>query len=133
MRKAFKVAMVFTGAATCAAAFTPAAEAAPATTVRIQPDVVLKNCTIGPRTTSMVFTWFASQHHGPTCIGSGGKPGTVTVNHSFAHGCTGDNFGWTSNGDGFHSPFTWGESAPSGFIAKVHISGHAFDSNTCPT
>ena len=141
MRRAFKVATAFTGAAACAAMFAPGAEAAAATTAKTQivPNTTHKNCTIGPTTTSMVFWWFPSSKHGPTCAGSAGHPGSTTLNHSFSKICTGDNYGWMYTGSGIHWPFSQGsfyptyDFVPGNYIAKVHISGHRDDSLRCST
>ena len=134
MRKAFKVATAFTGAAACAAAFTPAAEAvtAPAPKTQVVPDVVVKNCAIGGPTTSMVFTWSTAAHHGPTCVGSAGVPGTKTLNHFFSAVCTGNNIGWLSSGNGFENHFGAGNKLKEQFVENVHISRHAGGA-TCPT
>ena len=99
MRKAFKVATVFTGAAACTALFAPGAEAATATAGKPQlimlPDTTHKNCTIGPRTTSTVFWWPASKNHGPTCVGGGGDYDVSTSlgGNVFTSYCPGNNFG----------------------------------------
>ena len=103
MRTAFKVATAFTGAAACAAAFTPAAEAAPTTTATaaartqlMMPDTAHHNCTVGPATTSAVFYWPASKHHGPTCVG--GLPNlhvrTSLGGTDFSKMCAGNNSGY---------------------------------------
>jgi hypothetical protein len=138
MRKAFTVATVFTGAAACAAAFTPAAEAAPtARTQVIAPDTAHHNCTVGPATTSAVFYWPASKHHGPTCVG--GSPDvhqrTSLGGTEFSKLCTGNNSGYY---------FVKTLSSPMGFtrghtmdlfgfyVSQVSISQwHGGD--TCPT
>jgi hypothetical protein len=122
MRTAFKVATVFTGAAACAAAFTPAAEAAPTatatTTARTQlvtPDTSHHNCAIGPATKSAVFYWPASKHHGPTCVG--GYPDyhkrTSLGGTDFSKMCAGDNYGIF---------FAVGISSPFGFTPGTHMS-----------
>jgi len=64
MRKAFKVATAFTGAAAAATVFTPAAAMA-ATAL---PDYGPVNCTGGAYTTSVHLNWLGSEHHGPTCF-----------------------------------------------------------------
>jgi hypothetical protein len=143
MRKAFRVTTMFTGAATCAAAFTPGVTALAATTrpQQIEPDTGAKNCAIGTSTTSMVLSWSPRGDHGPTCIGSGGQPGTVNLGGKvFDDYCTGDNYGWFSYSiagqDGFrrslgfiqntHSPLS-----PPLHIYDVHISGHRDDADHC--
>jgi hypothetical protein len=137
MRTAFKVATVFTGAAACAAAFTPAAQAATATTAKtqqIKPDTVKKDCVIGPSTTSMVFYWYSFSNHGPTCVGSAGNPtNTVTLDHSFAGFCTGNNSGWFTSFNGTKIDFKRSQpSWTSGYVGEVHITGHG-GAFRCPT
>jgi hypothetical protein len=95
MRKAFTVATAFTGAAACAALFAPGADAA--TTAKAQPimpGTVHKNCAIGPATTSAVFWWRSTAHHGPTCVG--GSPDfnvpTSLGDNYFASVCPGNNY-----------------------------------------
>jgi hypothetical protein len=105
MRKAFKVATVFTGAAACTALFAPGAEAATATAAKPQlivPDTTHKNCAIGPRTTSTVFYWPAAKNHGPTCVGGGGNYGISTSlgGNVFTSYCPGNNFGIFTTTDG---------------------------------
>jgi hypothetical protein len=78
MRKAFKVATVFTGAAACAAAFAPAAGAA--TTARTQlmePATSHRNCS-KTATSSTVLWRPSSANHGPTCVSGWANPGEKT-------------------------------------------------------
>jgi hypothetical protein len=99
MRKAFKVATVFTGAAACAAAcataLAPAAGAV--TTMRAQqavPATSKRNCAIGPRTTSLVLWWPAAAHHGPTCVGGANSPSkNAILGVTYTKYCPGNNFG----------------------------------------
>jgi hypothetical protein len=78
MKRSFRVATVFTGAAACAAVITPAAQAAPMAlgpTARITPDAVTvgkcsPNVNGNYNTLELVYT--ASEHHSPVCFhGSG--------------------------------------------------------------
>jgi hypothetical protein len=81
MRKAFRVATVFTGAATCAATFTPAATATAGTTAminEIKPHTTVKNCTTSI-TRSAVFYWSPNEHHGPTCVGGEGGKSVISL------------------------------------------------------
>jgi hypothetical protein len=135
MRKAFKVATVFTGAAACAAAFMPAAEAAPTATAKTQqigPDIIVKDCDAG-QTTSVHFYWPSAAHHGPTCLG---ESGTSTLHGaSFTGACTGNNWGWFSfSVPGVRSltKIHFGQTEVFSFandfggdakVYKVHISG----------
>lgn len=96
MRRAFKVATIFTGTAACAAGFAPAAVAA--TTAKAQqaePATSHWNCVVGPRTTATVFWWPTSAHHGPTCVGGANKNGMATpLNVQYSSYCPGNNYGW---------------------------------------
>jgi hypothetical protein len=91
MRRGKKVATVFTGAVTCAAAFTPAADA---TTTHTAPGKTRvfgpHNCTAGVFTNSLVLYWPSSKHHGPTCVDG---TGNWHLGAYFASYCTGDNQG----------------------------------------
>jgi hypothetical protein len=102
MRKAFKVATVFTGTAACAALLAPAAEAATgANAQQAEPATSVRNCTIGPKTHSMVFWWLSTAHHGPTCVG-----GANSVNVTKHLGVRYKDFcGGTNYGRIFTSPF----------------------------
>jgi hypothetical protein len=96
MRKAFKVATVFTGTAACAAAFAPAAGAATtAGTQQVEPATSHRNCVIGPRTTSMVFWWLSTANHGPTCVGGANNRGLrTTLGVDYSKFCGGNNYGY---------------------------------------
>jgi hypothetical protein len=96
MRRAFKVATVFTGAAAAAAAFTPAALAATAAGAhRMEPATSIRNCDGNLQsTTSMVFKRPPSAHHGPTCIGDGNvalRGIGVSPEANYGNYCTGNN------------------------------------------
>jgi hypothetical protein len=96
MRRAFKVATVFTGAAAAVAAFTPAGAATAAGAQRMEPATSLRNCNGHlASTTSMVFV-YQSGNHGPTCIGDGnislqGFP--VRPDTKYGNFCAGNNSG----------------------------------------
>jgi len=95
MRKAFKVATVFTGAAACAAAFAPAAEAATtARTQLIEPATSHRNCA-GGTTTSTVLFRPTSADHGPTCVGGANNYDSPTYlgGTYFTYFCAGNNYG----------------------------------------
>jgi hypothetical protein len=96
MRRAFTVATVFTGTAACAAAFAPAAGAVTAARDQpLEPATSHRNCAIGPRTTSTVFWWLPSAHHGPTCVGGANNYREVTfVSNSYSAFCAGNNSGY---------------------------------------
>jgi hypothetical protein len=100
MKRSFRVGTVLTGAASCAAAFTPAVALTPAAAAQ---DTVVRE----PRPAAITeldcpenqgnyrhyvhLYWAAHSDHGPTCIG--GK-GTRAVDHSFVGFCAGNNSGW---------------------------------------
>jgi hypothetical protein len=90
MRKAFKVATVFTGVAACAAVFTPAAEAA---TTTIKPATSHRDCGAGG-TTSMMLWFQPSAHHGPLCVGGANGKGWNHIGlDTTAAWCAGNNSG----------------------------------------
>jgi hypothetical protein len=136
MRRAFKVATVFTGAAAAVAAFTPAAEAATAAGAqRMEPTTSLRNCNGNiASTTSMVFMWPVSKHHGPTCIGDGkhsrqGDP--VHPDTNYGNYCAGNNFGFLLYDSGRQKSFAAGSPGRAGmptsglggaFVSFVSIS-----------
>jgi hypothetical protein len=71
MRRAFKVATAFTGAAACVAVLTPGVTAAAATTSksRQMKPADLINCPAGWNTSVHLY-WPSTAHHGPTCVGN---------------------------------------------------------------
>jgi hypothetical protein len=90
MRKAFKVATVFTGTAAFAAGFAPAAVAATGRAAASH-----WNCAIGPRTKATVFWWPSSKNHGPTCVGDANQNGAPAHLGTFYQSyCPGNNKGW---------------------------------------
>lgn len=92
MRKAFKVATVFTGAAACATVFTPAT--AMATTTRPeQINGIIRNCPAGYNTSVHLY-WFASEHHGPTCVGGSIQYAFPSPRPRYYSLCPGNNSGF---------------------------------------
>jgi hypothetical protein len=150
MRKAFRMATAFTGAVACAAAFTPAATAATPKTHElkapevklpnprgIKPDMEKKNCAIGPRTTSVVFYWPTSAHHGPTCVGGAGAGSTISLsNHLFANVCFGNNDGyfWHSH---YQKPYSFSYGSQivpiNMHVDAVQILSWPGGNTRCPT
>jgi hypothetical protein len=119
MKTAFKVATAFTGAAACAAAFTPAAMAATtAKTQLIDVDTAHHDCAVGPRTTSTVFYWPTSADHGPTCVG--GEPyydEETDLDYTyFAAYCPGNNYGRIYYDHGYSLPY-----APSEGVSPIDV------------
>lgn len=85
MRKSFKVATAFTGAAAATAMCAPAAGAA-----TVAPDVTHYNCN-APTFWGTVLYWPASAHHGPTCVSGITFPGrTYLANTYFQYFCAGN-------------------------------------------
>lgn len=83
MKRAFRVATVFTGAAACAAVLTPAAQAAavaPGTTPRITPDATGGSCALlGIGTESRGLVLHYDGNHGPACVTLNGGSGYVGI------------------------------------------------------
>src|SRR5437016_1960199 len=73
MKRSFRVATVFTGAAACAAALMPAAEAAPVTpgaSARLTPNTTARTCGQTNHYTNSVHLYYSSResHPLPACI-----------------------------------------------------------------
>ena len=99
MKRSFRVATVFTGAA-AAMSLTPAvnALAMPGNLAQVPkgqevtPNITVENCNSGTRQWIHLY-YTAAENHGPTCLG---HPGTYVVpNHNtvFQSFCAGNNFG----------------------------------------
>ena len=113
MKRTFRVATVFTGAAACAVGLAPpaaeAAPVAPGATARITPDITVRDCT-GPNNTSSVHLYYrASENHVPAaCFRSSGSYFWGT-GKKFASYCGGAFSGYLFiDGEGRH--FTAGSS-----------------------
>ena len=124
MRKAFKVATVFTGTAACAAMLGPAAEAATAANAQqAEPATSHRNCTIGPRTHSTVLWWLSTAHHGPTCVGGANDFRVAThLGTYYSKLCGGNNSGWVM-GPAFFSPSFHGATAIDGAMKFTKGTG----------
>ena len=131
MRRAFKVATIFTGAAACAAVFTPATTAGAATTGQMKPDTSDRNCYKND-TTSAAFYYPASKDHGPLCFGGANSvPALDSISPTvFAKFCAGNNSGYYVRT--FSSPtFSRGNRRTLNTkIFAVHI-GHYQGSDYC--
>jgi hypothetical protein len=88
MRRAFKVATAFTGAAAFATAFTPALQA-DAAVARPMGDVI--DCP-GTANTSVHLYYASDEHHGPLCVG-GFEDYTNFGTAHYVQLCAGNNFG----------------------------------------
>jgi hypothetical protein len=147
MKKPFRVATMFTGAAACAAAFTPAAQAAAmpaapdAATHDLAPGItatgnVTATDDCGSRTIGWLYLYYtASEHHGPVCLGG---TGTVYLDDStkIAGICTGANYGhlygyWINQGTPSVLSFSFGPrvvlpfQAGPGYISSLKLTHHS--------
>lgn len=127
MRRAFRVAAVFAGAAAGAAAFAPAAGAATAVPDR-PADIVFNNCTTGE--SHFVHLYFPpSKEHGPQCAGYNGY--RYFGGTEYSRFCAGNNYGWI-NIVGTYFSFSPGYRAAGNLpVESLSITGHT-GSDTCP-
>jgi hypothetical protein len=126
MKRAFRAAAAFAGAAAGAAAFATAPGVADATPAR--PDIILNNCTAGE--SHFVHIYFPPQaHHGPQCIGYNGTWGFAsTVISRF---CAGNNIGEVEL-NGHLYTFGPGQKASGNYrLNLISITGHTGNA-TCP-
>jgi hypothetical protein len=128
--------------------FVPAAEAATAANAQqAEPATSVRNCTIGPRTHSMVFHWLSTAHHGPTCVGGANSVGVSKhLGVRYKDFCGGTNYGnigtsaglaWDVSGTFYfgHIPFHPGTglyNLHSESMHNVNISRWA-GADTCST
>jgi hypothetical protein len=148
MKKPFRVATVFTGAAACAAAFTPAAAAMPtaagATTHDLAPGITATgNITAtddcGSATKGWLYLYYtASEHHGPICLGGIGTapldPGTAMA--GFCPGNTsGSLAGYYLSQHGspvslnvhwsrYNTPYIYSVFSLPTYLTYVHLTGY---------
>ncbi len=144
MKRSFRVATLFTGAA-AAVALTPAvnAVAMPDNAAQVPkgqevtPNITVENCNSGTRQWIHLY-YTAAEDHGPTCLG---HPGTYIVpNHNtvFQSFCAGNNFGHitglTSSGLEASNSFGPGNVKFPINLHDVTVtqSRGESDSNTCP-
>lgn len=122
MKRAFRVATVFTGAAACAAVAAPAAQAAPlaaGATARVAPDIVESTCP--PGGAPKLVLYYTSGHL-PACFGSGGAV-NVGGDPNFAKYCGGPYSGYLWINHARHY-FTSGSHNLYGQrVSKVSITG----------
>jgi hypothetical protein len=96
MKRSFRVATVFTGAAACAVARVPAAQAAPAAgaTAKITPQGITANdCTAGEWNWAHMTYTAAERHPVSACFGGTGVF-KIPGNKRFTYFCPGDNSGY---------------------------------------
>lgn len=120
MRKSFRVATVFTGAAACAAVFAPAAGAAPVApgaTGEITPKAVTgNNCTAGEWNWTHMWYTTSEKHSIAACFaGTGTYP--IPGNKKFSYFCAGNNSGSLNTNYGY-LPF-WAGSKILGLSSAV--------------
>jgi hypothetical protein len=146
MKKPFRVATLFTGAAAAAAAFAPTAAAMPATqaatTHKLAPDASAKDC--GSATKGWTYLYYeASEHHGPICLGGTGKV-PLDSHIKIAGYCAGANKGlfhakvYTSQGLKSYSQIFDPRSIQSFshpvYMKSVYLSSHSGPPYfSCPT
>ena len=142
MKRSFRVASVFTGAAAATAAFAPAAMAAPTTTeaptttTAVTPQTVptVKNCVAS--TENWVHLYYTpTEKHGPACFGGYGTY-AIKSGRYFQSVCAGNNYGYVIQSGhhyGFGKPegtgLVW--SGDAALITAVHISGHYANNSYC--
>jgi hypothetical protein len=99
MRKSFRVATVFTGAAACAAAFAPAAGAAPVAAGIIPKPITANDCTAGELDWAHMYYTAAENHTIPACFAGIGTY-WIAGSKRFTYFCPGNNSGylWTNYG-----------------------------------
>jgi hypothetical protein len=123
MKRSFRVATVFTGAAACAAVAAPAAQAAPLTTgatARVAPDTTGAACQGTGPTDSLVL--YYTGNHGPACFQGTGTPAIVGGDPLFKSYCAGEYKGYLWIGGTRHD-FTAGGHTLNQHVSKVSITG----------
>lgn len=136
MKRSFRAATLFTGAAACAVALGPAAHAAPVApgaTARITPDITGGNCSPPTVIDSSVHLYYeASQKHPvPACFNGSGT-WTLGKGKRFASYCAGAFSGYLYI-DGTPRKFTDGiHNLYGASVSKVRISKYAHAGTACP-
>jgi hypothetical protein len=142
MKRSFRVASVFTGAAAATAAFAPAAMAAPttteapATTNAAIPQTVPTVKLCAASTENWVhLTYTPTEKHAPECFGGYGTY-PIKSGRYFQSVCPGNNYGYVVQ-SGHHYSFGKPEGSPvywpgdAALITAVHISGHYANNHYC--
>jgi hypothetical protein len=136
MKRTFRVATVFTGAAACAVALAPTAEAAPAApgaTTTITPETITaNNCTAGEWNWLHLYYTAAEHHATPACFGGTGVF-NIPGNKRFTRFCAGGNIGdlITSRSIIPFSPTIPSIPLHSAIVYQVDISAHSQPSARC--
>jgi hypothetical protein len=136
VRRSFRVATVFTGAAAALTGFAPVAGAATVTagaTGAVTPDTTVGNC-IGTGTQDLVLFYTAAESHKtPACIASkGGKTKIGTGRLRFSQYCAGEYSGylWVNGSKkGFTSGFHTLHESP--IVSYVSITKSVHKNTTC--
>ena len=135
MKRSFRVATVFTGAAACAIALTPAAEAAPMApggTAKITPATTGGNCNPSLSTTSLHLYYTPAEHHSLAACFAGGGTFTIGKGKKFQFYCAGQYSGHLFIG-GQARHFTAGvHSLHGASVSKVSISRNNNSPQFCP-
>jgi len=145
MRKAFRVATIFTGVAAATAGFAPTAIAGPVGPVGPKISGRLDGTTVeacNNNTTQWVHMYYPkADHHGPECFGG---VGTIPIRPGirFAGLCAGNNYGSfygvSALGSPVHRTFgsgSWLHMSSSynhPIISKIVLKGHNHTIPTCP-
>jgi hypothetical protein len=144
MKRSFRVATLFTGAA-AAVALSPAANAVamPGSAAQVPrgpevtPNITPENCNSGTRQWIHLY-YTAAEDHGPSCLGHPGFYKVPNHNTVFESYCPGNNSGFISGltAVGSYAVFPFGPSSSTFFVqlhdVGVTQSGSASDSYTCP-
>jgi hypothetical protein len=129
LRRSFKVATVFTGAAALAGGYGPTALAATAQTTAVHPDIANQECGANDDGISnWVHLYYPNDDHPAECYhGAGSTPAGATI----ASFCPGNNKGEVFGSvDGVTSPFPFGAgdgrhpvSWYDGYAGNYHVTG----------
>ena len=137
MKRSFRVATVFTGAATCAVALAPTAHAAPAApgaTAMITPKGITANdCTAGEWNWAHMYYTAAERHSIPACFAGTGVY-NIPGNKRFTFFCPGNNSGYIQYKSHGSASFVAGEHSINLFsliVSKVSIVQHFDPSARC--
>jgi hypothetical protein len=139
MRRSFKVATVFTGAAALAGGYGPAALAATTQATAVHPDVTFQECGANDDGVSnWVHLYYPADDHPAECIG--GATSNHAVSATIASFCPGNNNGWFDAsvdgnplsspiyfyaGSGRHSTAWWTGGYPEVHVYKITIKNWA--------
>jgi hypothetical protein len=134
MKRSFRVATVFTGAAACAVALAPTAHAAPAVPRATANGIIANDCTNGEWNWLHMYYTAAERHSVPACFGGTGVF-KIPGNKRFTGFCPGNNSGYIQPKSHGRVSFVGGGYSIhlfSEIISKVSIVQHfAGGSSSC--